>query len=46
MKKPLTKFSGKFYSLDVMKLDKYKKLVDNYRINYIDHLAAILSGLG
>jgi len=45
MKKPEKKTVGKFYMLDVAKMGKYEKIVKDHKINYIIHLAAILSGI-
>ena len=44
MKKPEKKTVGKFYILDVTKQGRYEKIVKDHNINYIIHLAAILSG--
>ena len=45
MKKTDKKLAGKFYLLDVTKEGKYEKIVRDHKINYIIHLAAILSGI-
>ena len=44
LKKPDKKMAGKFYILDVCKYGKYAKIIKDHNINYIIHLAAILSG--
>lgn len=45
LKKPEKKIDGKFYILDVTKEGKFAKIVKDHNINYIIHLAAILSGI-
>ena len=45
LKKPVNKTTGKFFILDVTKMKKYEKIVKDHGINYIIHLAAILSGI-
>jgi FlaA1/EpsC-like NDP-sugar epimerase len=45
LKKPEKKLAGKFYLLDVCKEGKYEKIIKDHSVNYIIHLAAILSGI-
>jgi len=44
LKKPERKLAGKFYILDVTQEKKYEKMIKDHRINYIIHMASILSG--
>lgn len=46
LKKPEKKPAGKFYILDVMQEKKYEKMVKDHRIDYIIHMASILSAVG
>lgn len=44
LKKPSRKLEGKFYILDVTQKRRYAKVIKDHRINYIIHMASILSG--
>jgi threonine 3-dehydrogenase len=46
LKAPQNKFPCKFTPLDVTNMKKYEKIVSEFKINYIIHLASILSAVG